>query len=88
MAQALHLLNAPEIEVKIQAIDSSITQLVESTLTHEQLIDEISFQTLGRPPTSKEKRIGSQLLSTEKRRQGIEDFVWVMMNSYDFLFVK
>lgn len=88
MAQALHLLNAPEIEVKIQAIDSSITQLAESTLTHEQLIDEISFQTLGRPPTSKEKRIGSQLLSTEKRRQGIEDFVWVMMNSYDFLFVK
>jgi len=88
MAQALHLLNAPEIELKIQAINSNITQLTNSTLTIEQLIDEISFRTLGRPPTNKEKRIGSQLLATDKRRRGIEDFVWVLMNSYDFLFVK
>ena len=88
MAQALHLLNAPEIELKIQAFDSNITQLTNSTLTIEQLIDEISFQTLGRPPTNKEKRIGNQLLSADKRRRGVEDFVWVMMNSYDFLFVK
>ena len=88
MAQALHLLNAPEIELKIQAVDGSITQLAKSKLTNEQLINVISFQTLGRPPTNKETRIGSQLLTTEKRRQGIEDFIWVMMNSYDFLFVK
>jgi hypothetical protein len=43
---------------------------------------------VGRPPGSKELRIGSQLLLDKDRRQGIEDFMWVMLNSYDFLFVK
>ena len=88
MAQALHLLNAPEIELKIQSRDGVLTTLASSSLSTEQLIQEISFRTVGRPATQKEARIGQQLLNNANRRQGIEDFVWVMMNSYDFLFVK
>ena len=88
MAQALHLLNAPEIELKIQSRDGVLTSLASSSLTTDQLIQEISLRTVGRPATQKEARIGQQLLNNANRRQGIEDFIWVMMNSYDFLFVK
>ena len=88
IAQALHLLNAPEIEKKIQALDGHVTTLSRSSLSNADLIREISLATVGRPPGNKELRIGSQLLLDKDRRQGIEDFMWVMLNSYDFLFVK
>lgn len=88
MAQALHLLNAPEIEKKIQATDGAITRLAASDRNEGQLITEISLRIVGRLPTQKEIQIGQQLFSSDNRRRGIEDFVWVMMNSYDFLFVK
>ena len=87
MAQALHLLNAPEIEVKIQASDGRVAEWEESNFDVNQLIEEISLATVNRPPTAKERATGAQLLRAS-RRQGIEDFLWVMLNSYDFLFVK
>jgi len=88
MAQALHLLNAPEIEEKIQANESYLMQLTSSKLTNDELITEISLRTLGRFPNAKEKKIGQKVLTEADRRRGIEDLVWVLMNSYDFLFVK
>ena len=88
IAQALHLLNAKEIEQKLQAPDGRVTALSLSSLGDADLINEISLSTIGRPPNSKELKIGIQLLLDKDRRQGIEDFMWVMLNSYDFLFVK
>jgi len=88
MAQALHLLNAPEIERKIQANESYIRHLSNRNLTNDELITEISLRTLGRFPNTKEKKIGQNVLAATDKRKGIEDLVWVLMNSYDFLFVK
>ena len=87
MTQALHLLNAPEIEAKIQNTSGYVTELSESNYEIDELVDEIALATVNRAPTSKERAIGKQLLRSS-RRQGIEDVLWVMMNSYDFLFVK
>jgi len=88
IAQALHLLNAPEIEKKLMAAEGRVTSLSQSSLNPADLINEISLATIGRLPDSKERRIGTELLGAKDRRQGIEDFMWVMLNSYDFLFVK
>ena len=88
IAQALHLLNAPEIEEKLMAGEGRVTSLSQSSLNSADLINEISLSTIGRLPDSKELRIGTELLEAKDRRQGIEDFMWVMLNSYDFLFVK
>ena len=87
MAQALHLLNAPEIEAKIQANNGRVSELVGSSYDVDRLIEEIALATVNRPSTAKERTTGLRLLRSS-RRQGIEDFMWVMMNSYDFLFVK
>ncbi|MBT4694772.1 MAG: DUF1553 domain-containing protein [Planctomycetaceae bacterium] len=88
IAQALHLLNAREIEQKLQAPDGRVTALSRGSLNNADLVNEISLATFGRPPNSKELKIGIELLRDKDRRQGIEDFMWVMLNSYDFLFVK
>ena len=88
MAQALHLLNAPEIELKLQSANGRVSDLTKSDLDVDKLIEEITLVTVNRPPNTREIAIGKQLLNIPSRRQGIEDFLWVMMNSYDFLFVK
>ena len=88
MAQALHLLNAPEIEAKIQNDRGLVSVLSESDDDVSGLIEHIALATVNRLPTARERNTGTQLLQTPSRRQGLEDFLWVMMNSYDFLFVK
>ena len=88
MAQALHLLNAPEIELKLQSANGRVSDLTKSDFDVDKLIEEITLITANRLPNMREIAIGKQLLNNPSRRQGIEDFLWVMMNSYDFLFVK
>ncbi len=69
-------------------MEGQVTTLTQSSLSKTELIREISLATIGRPPGIKEIKTGNQLLQNRDRRQGIEDFMWVMLNSYDFLFVK
>jgi hypothetical protein len=104
MAQALHLTNAPEVEAKIAAEDGRIAQLFASlketardrqaetiTVTPEiekQLTEEIALVTVSRLPSEKERRIAHELFSGNQPRQAAEDFLWTMLNSYDFLFIQ
>lgn len=88
MAQALHLLNAPEIEAKIQDDNGLVSALSESDYDVNELIEHVALATVNRLPTAREKKTGTLLLQNPSRRQGLEDFLWVMMNSYDFLFVR
>ena len=88
MAQALHLLNAPEIEAKIQDEHGLVSALSESDYDVDELIEQVALATVNRLPTARERKTGTQLLQNPSRRQGLEDFLWVMMNSYDFLFVR
>lgn len=88
MSQALHLLNSPEIESKIQSRSGRVVQLANSDLNTDQLIREIALITVNRPPNQREQTTAKKLFAGTSREQGIQDFLWVMMNSYDFLFVK
>jgi hypothetical protein len=88
MAQALHLLNAPEIEAKIQNDSGLVSWLSKSDYDAGKLIEHLALITVNRRPNQRERETGARLLQNSSRRQGIEDFLWVMMNSYDFLFVK
>ena len=43
---------------------------------------------LGRRPRQKEIRVAQRLFSAATPRQAAEDFLWALLNSYDFLFVQ
>jgi hypothetical protein len=96
MAQALHLMNAPEVEQKIAASDGRVAQLTaresESALAgsaaQSVIIEELCLTALGRPPRDKELRIAHELFAAAPPRQAAEDFLWTLLNSYDFLFIQ
>ncbi len=88
MTQALHLLNAPEIEAKIQHRNGRIAQIVSSGIGRDALVSELTRATLSRPPTAAEKAVAKKLFSEEPVELAAQDFLWTLLNSYDFLFIK
>lgn len=88
MSQALHLMNAPEIEAKIAALTGRAVALSASSKSNDAIVEEICLAALGRMPNKKEKAAATQLFETGSREAAVEDVMWMVLNSYDFLFVK
>ncbi len=98
MAQALHLINAPEVESKIGDNGGRIAKWLTSCPndlsqrlkpeTEMKLVDEICLVTIGRLPGPKEQNVAQELFAKSNPRQAAEDFMWAMLNSYDFLFIQ
>lgn len=87
MAQALHLMNAPELESKVAHPDGRAARLARGEQTVAAMTDELTLTALGRFPTVEERRVAERLFAASDRRQAAEDYLWVLLNSYDFLFV-
>ncbi|MEO1998501.1 MAG: DUF1553 domain-containing protein, partial [Planctomycetaceae bacterium] len=88
MSQALHLMNAPEIEAKLIADDGRIAQRLQQGVARDALIEELCLATLGRAPGARETRIAATLFDkTEDTKTACQDFLWALLNSYEFLFV-
>jgi hypothetical protein len=87
MSQALHLMNAPEIQAKLSNPEGSIADLIAAGLSDAELVDELCLAALGRPAADQEREVARRLFAQAPRRAAAEDFLWTLLNSYDFLFV-
>ncbi len=88
MAQALHLMNAPEVEAKVTHATGRVARLVASGASEERIVEELCLAALGRFPTETHKATARKLFASSGPREAAEDFLWTLLNSYDFLFVK
>lgn len=88
LAQTLHLMNAPEIDAKVSSSDGRVARLVAAGKSKTEIVRELSLVALGRMPNEKEQRVADQLFDQGDPRQAAEDFLWTVLNSYDFLFVR
>lgn len=90
MAQALHLMNAPEVSAKVANSTGRVARLLRTSppIADAALIEELTLVTLGRLPTEKERNVAQGLFANAARRDAAEDYLWTLLNSYDFLFVR
>lgn len=90
MAQALHLMNAPQVSAKIANSTGRVARLLRASppIDDAALIEELTLVTLGRLPTDKERSVAQGLFANAARRDAAEDYLWTLLNSYDFLFVR
>jgi hypothetical protein len=88
MAQALHLMNAPEVESKIAAAGGRVDRLIAAGADETRVVEELCLAALGRPPRDRERQIARELFAAAPPREAAEDFLWTLLNSYDFLFIQ
>ena len=87
LAQTLHLMNAPEVESKVGDPRGRIAGLIRAGRSQAEIVNELCLAALGRLPDEKEQAVADQLFNGADRQQAAEDFLWALLNSYDFLFV-
>ncbi|MDP1798439.1 MAG: DUF1553 domain-containing protein, partial [Planctomycetaceae bacterium] len=90
ITQALHLLNSPEINEKINHKRGTARRLAQSNLSHDEVLDEIYLLTLSRLPTPEERTVLHNAFTTNgaDRRAAVEDIFWSVLNTKEFLFIQ
>jgi hypothetical protein len=87
LQQVLHLSFSPDVENKIGRGDGRVAKLVESKATPEAAVEELYLAAFARLPTETERRTALAYLSRQvDRRRGLEDLVWVLLNTREFMF--
>lgn len=89
VVQALHMMNSPAIQSRITQ-DGGVCQRLadDSTKSPESVLDELYLQTFSRLPNASERAALLQefVRPDANRRQVIEDILWSLMNTPEFLY--
>jgi hypothetical protein len=86
VSQALHLVNGPEVQQKIANADSRLNQWIASGMDDSRLLEEMFLSTLSRRPTAREKDRLLTRIGKGPRREVLEDTLWAILNSKEFVF--
>ena len=88
IAQALHLMNAPETMTKLRSRFGVVRRLVESNLSEADIVDELYLSTLSRFPLAGERKLMVSVFddATSSRQTSVEDILWALINPREFVF--
>jgi hypothetical protein len=87
LSQVLHLSNSQEIEDKIAADNGRVAGLVAKKMPPESVIEELYLAALARKPTPEErKKVAEYMAKRPDLRRCLEDVLWTLLNSPEFLF--
>lgn len=88
ISQALHLLNSPEVNAKLNHRHGMARKLAASQLSNADIVDEVYLATVTRFPTAEERTLMLSAFESSEvsRQQAIEDMLWAVMNTKEFLY--
>jgi hypothetical protein len=88
IAQALHLMNAPETMTKLRSRFGVVRRLVESDLSESDIVDELYLSTLSRFPVAEERELMVSVFAepAANRQTAVEDILWTLINTREFVF--
>ena len=87
MAQALHLMNSETVALKLEDRRNRARALATSGQSPDAIIEDLYLATLTRFPNDEEQQMMIQSLSSAATlQQGIEDILWTLLNTREFVF--
>ncbi len=87
LSQVLYLLNSEELERRLTSKTGAVTDLVSSEQPAEEIVAELFLRTFSRAPRSEELSAAvARVEGGSSRRAAIEDLLWTLLNSKEFLF--
>ena len=91
LAQALHLINSSALADMLGDPRGRIARLVASGRSDARITEELYLAACSRPPKANERALVQKHLEKQRalgkpRQEGLEDVLWALMNSKEFLF--
>lgn len=87
LAQVLLLSNSDEIENKVGAGEGRVAKLIAAKKPTAEMIEELYLAVFSRRPTAAEQTaVEAYLAKEEDKRKALEDVLWSLLNSREFLF--
>jgi len=91
MVQVLHLSNGSTVNDKLEAAGGIVDRWVSEGAADVAVLEEGYLAALSRPPTPREAEAFGKLLGEapkDGRREVLEDFLWSLLTSREFLFQR
>ena len=87
LSQVLLLANSDEVEQKLQNPTARIAKMIEAKRSTHQIVQELYLATFSRFPTPQEVFVAAGYIDRDlDPRKGMEDVLWSLLNSREFLF--
>jgi hypothetical protein len=87
LSQVLHLSNSSEVEDKIASGEGRVARLLKAKTSPGKAVEELYLAALARYPTREEQKKAATYLAGEKdQRRALEDLVWALLNTREFMF--
>lgn len=85
VVQALHLMNSPALHQKVTSDAGRAAQLAKGAESPDRIVEEIYLLSYARLPDAEERGICRKMFAALPRRQAIEDLMWTLLNTPEFL---
>lgn len=87
MPQVFQLISGPLTQEMLTRKHNRLRELIDSKKSAHELVDELFWTTLSRPPAAAEsERFEKVLNDSGDKRRALEDLQWALLNSKEFLF--
>jgi hypothetical protein len=87
LSQVLDLMNSPELQNKIADQKGRLATLLKDKKSDEEILTSFYLSAYGRNPRPDELKDATAMLAAAKdRKNTLEDFEWMFLNSKEFLF--
>jgi hypothetical protein len=85
--QAFLFLSSEELDSRITQAGNCLERLAQSDRPNEEVIDELFWTALTRPPTDEELRTAlERLRASDNRLAALQDLAWALLNAKEFVF--
>jgi hypothetical protein len=89
MNQAFQMISGPTVNDLLSEKENRVTRLLAAGRSNREIIEELYWIALTRPPAESElKALLPDSDAAENRRAELEDILWGLLNSKDFMFRK
>jgi len=87
VVQSLHLMNSEKLYGEVTSDRGTVKMLAETQKTADEMATELYRRVFSRDPNVEERQLVVGLLGAEgaNRRQVLEDLMWAMLNSAEFV---
>jgi len=88
LSQSLHLINSPNLNGKLRADDGLVHKLIKAGRSDLDIIEELYLAALSRGPSPDELHVALQQVRAkmEQRAPALEDILWALLNTQEFLY--